>query len=167
MNLDLLFNTDPEHEIVSEAIIALEEPTLVNWPLDEINDILAGAYQASMDIPHLTYDGRRYTIESTAGSGEVDYITPFGPDLPCEAINIAIASLMGQELWPDDWAIYLYPVHHKEVVELSGLWLANTQDFLGMDPDLDEVVFRMVRDASESKHGRKKFPSFHSRRMSF
>lgn len=166
---DLLFNIDLAHELVTEAIITLAEPVDAAWPLDDINSALAECYEASLDLPAIwkTWDNEGtygYVIGNGRQQWSVAYRTPYGPDLPIEPINDAIHRLMGQTLWPDDRAIYLYPVRKGESPEMSGLWLADTLDNVGDDPELDDVAFRMVRDASRDKHALRQFPQFQPRR---
>src|ERR1035437_3257941 len=49
--------------------------------------------------------------------------------------------------------------------QTSGLWLADCLDYVGDDPDLDDVVFHMVRDSNHDKRVAKKFPQFQPRRF--
>lgn len=168
---DLLFNIDVTHELVTEAIVALDEPMDVAWPLDDINAALCEAYEASLDLPDIKISRGRsdgatlgYIVENCRQQWTVPYRTPYGPDLPIEPVNDAIHRIMRQGPWPDEKAIYLYPVRQGESPQWSGLWLADTLDNVGDDPELDDVAFRMVRDASRDKHALKKFPQFQPRR---
>lgn len=168
---DLLFNIDLGHELVTEAIVALDEPGDAAWPLDEINEALAVCYEASLDLPTLKISLDRaddstlgYIVDNGRQQWTVPYRTPYGPDLPIEPVNDAIHRLMHQTLWPDDMAIYLYPVRQGAGSMMSGLWLADSIDGVGDDSEMDDVVFRMVRDASRDKHALKKFPQFQPRR---
>lgn len=166
---DLLFNISLEHEVVTEAIIALDEPKEVAWPLDEINKALETCYSISMDLPSLGIlkQGQEtvgYCVSNGYSECDVDYRPQFGPDLPVEPINDAIRAIMGQHLWPDTAAIYLYPVRKGDSSKLSGLWLADCIDNVGDDTELDDVAFRLIRDANHDRHTVKKFSQFKQRR---
>jgi hypothetical protein len=170
MRVDLLFNVSMEHDLVTEAIIALDRPYDTAWPLDELNGALASCYDESMELPTVgvTKEGGEtvgYTVANSKSQRRIGYCPQYGPDVPVAAVNDAIRSLMGQSVWPDTMAIYLYPVRLGDSPQTSGLWLADCLDYVGDDPDLDDVVFHMVRDSNHDKRVAKKFPQFQPRRF--
>jgi hypothetical protein len=143
----LMFNIDVDHELVTEAIIALDKPELVAWPLDEINEALADAYNKSLAIP---------VIQGVQ--------VQFGPSFPTEVANRAIHLIMDQPGWPTDGAVYLYPVREGSSPLTSGIWLADTIDNVGDDDVLDDVALKMVRSC-QTKRAMKMFPAFKPERF--
>jgi hypothetical protein len=172
VQVDLLYNISVEHELVTEAIVAFDHTTEVAWPLDGVNDGLQTAYRSSLCIPHISVkettrgEMMGYVISSDTGQWIVDYDTPFGPNLPVDALNEALGKILSQEGWDQDMALYLYPVSYfTDPPGLDGLWIADTLDGVGDDPDLDDVVFHMVCNDNRSRRARKKFPQFQPRRF--
>lgn len=85
-------------------------------------------------------------VPGAAPTVAVGYITPFGPELPVDAINDAIKLLMGQSNWPEDGAIYLYPVKKANDAVYSGLWLADHVDNMDEDTYVDDAIFKSIRE---------------------
>lgn len=172
MQVDLLYNISVEHELVTEAIVAFDHTTEVAWPIDWVNNRLQTAYRSSLCIPHLSVmcstrgEMMGYLISNDRGQWTVDFTTFFGPNLPVDAINEALGKILSQDGWNDDMALYLYPVSFFTTPPgLDGLWIADTLDGVGDDPDLDDVVFHMVCNDNRSRRARKKFPQFQPRRF--
>jgi hypothetical protein len=74
------------------------------------------------------------------------YIVPYGPDLPVDAINFAIRTIMGQGNWPEDGAIYIYPVKKHDDPLYCGLWLADHVDNMAEDSFVDDAIFKSIRE---------------------
>lgn len=81
----------------------------------------------------------------------VGYVAPYGPALPVGPVNDGIRLLMGQQNWPSSGAIYLYPVHKQADPHFSGLWLADSVDGIGDDSDVDDSIFKSIREQNLRK----------------
>lgn len=85
-------------------------------------------------------------VPGAAPTVALGYIVPYGPDLPVDAINYAIATLMGQSDWPEDGAIYIYPVKKANDPLYCGLWLADRVDNMDEDAYVDDAIFKQIRE---------------------
>ena len=103
-----------------------------------------------------------HTDELGEGMAAVGYIAPYGPKLPTGPINDAIRLLMGQQSWPSNGAIYLYPVRKGGDPLLSGLWLADCVDGLDENDLVDDAMFNQIREQNLSN--KKPNPTFARKR---
>lgn len=87
-----------------------------------------------------------FTDELGEPMAAVGYIAPYGPPLPTGPINDAIRLLMGQQSWPENGAIYLYPVRKGGDPLLSGIWLADCVDGLDENDLVDDSMFNSIRE---------------------
>ena len=206
---DLMFSVS-DFSCIEQAIIAFEESTDAQFPLDQLNQALAAFYQATLELPWLATvrdlkgpigylitarndrdtdrdnadifwdtleanemaDGDSCTflvdqpcwamVPGVIPTVALGYITPYGPELPIDPINDGIRSLMGQADWPEDAAIYLYPVKKENNSHYSGLWLAGRVDNMDEDDFVDDAIFKQIRE--QNLIHKKKIPSAYQRK---
>lgn len=128
--------------------------------LAEGNLAHAGTKEFLVDMPR--WNATPYDPDTGRDAvAAVGYIAPYGPALPVGPINDAIRLLMGQSNWSEAGAIYLYPVRKKSEPFFSGLWLADRVDGIGDDSDVDDSIYRSIKE-QQSLH--KKIPTTFQRK---
>lgn len=90
------------------------------------------------------------------------YIVPYGPELPLDAINDGIHTLMGQGNWSENGAIYVYPVKKRSDPLYGGLWLADHVDNMDEDDYVDDAIFASIRE--QNLIHKKKIPAPYQRK---